>query len=177
MARKPNPNRPRYSAMIGEARRAKGWTQEDLARETNLEPTAIKKYEAGQRCPAFDVLYVICSVLGLDIYDVMDLDLRTGENLSNYHEYVDRPFNEFAKQIDKKISIASLADSGYTKGDISILYEGNNGKTYEGITTKTDFILKAAAIRQNLQEEYQKKFSAELSKLAINIAKGNTKTK
>lgn len=159
MARHPNPNRPRYSQLIGAARREKHWTQERLAAETGIEPAAIKKYEAGQRQPGFDVLYAICTVLDLDIYYVMDVDLRHGDSM-NYHEYVDKPFNKILSMLDDTVSVTSLSDSGYTDDHISILY---NDK--ERVTTKTELIRQATDIRMRLKNEYKVRLAEEINKL------------
>lgn len=162
MSRKLNPNRPRYAAMIGDARRAKGWTQAQLAENVGLEETTIRKYESGQRTPGFDELYNLCSVLNLDIYDVMDMDLKHNES-TNYIEYVDKPYKKILALLDDSISVANLADSGYTDNDIAVYYNDN-----ETITTKTELILQAAAIRKQLQVEYKTRLTEEINRLVKN---------
>lgn len=171
MPRKPNPNRPLYASMIADAREKAGLTQSELGVAVGKDTSSIKKYEGGKVPPPFDVLFDICSFLNLDIFEVMGLDLKQGGS-TGFHEYIDTPYNEFTSLLDKDINIAPLSDSGYTDNDISIVYND-----HEGFTTKTDFILKSAAIRKRLQSEYQKKLAKELTQLAISIAEGTAKNK
>ena len=171
MPRKPNPNRPHYASMIATAREKANLTQSELGAAIGKDKSSIKKYEGGKVPPPFDVLYDICSVLGLDVFEVMGLDLKLGGS-TGLNEFIDEPYQDFTSLLDKDIKIAPLSDSGYTDDSISILYDN-----HEGFTTKTDFILKSAAIRKRLQEEYQKKLSKELTQLAISIALGKQRKK
>lgn len=174
MARHPNPNRPRYSAMIGTARRAKGWTQNELAKITHLAPEAIKKYEAGQRMPDYETLYAICSVLDLNINDLVDYELQK-EGVSTYQYYIERPFKEFCQMVDDNIRISTVNsnDSGY---DIVIQYTDSNGKVHIAPATQQGIIEKSAKIKRKLQDQYRYKLQKELTKLAIAIATKNSKS-
>ena len=172
MPRKPNPNRPHYSVLIGEARRSKGWTQEELARKVNLELTTIKKYETGERTPAFDELYDVCSVLGIDVYDAMELDLKKGGS-TGYSKYVEKPFKEFCSMINSDIIINELDDWGYTDDDIEVVYQTEDD-IKSGYTSKIALILKAAAIKKRLQKKYHEDLSKELTDLMVNIAEGKS---
>ena len=175
MARHPNPNRPRYSAMIGTARRAKGWTQNELAKITHLAPEAIKKYEAGQRMPDYETLYTICSVLDLNINDLGDYELHIKDSVSTYQYYIERPFKEFCQMVDDNIRISTVNsnDSGY---DIVIQYTDSNGKVHIAPATQQGIIEKSAKIKRKLQDQYRYKLQKELTKLAIAIATKNSKS-
>ena len=181
MARHPNPNRPNYSKMIGAARRAKGWTQDDLAKATGLESTAIKKYEAGQRQPNHATLHKICSVLNINVYDVIDVrdvspQSKTG--LSRWHDYVEKPFEDFCKIVTSdNIRIYKVRSHMHTETDASITFVNPEGKTQTGTTSQMNIVEKASAIREHLESEYRVKLKEELTKLAINIATGKTKSK
>ena len=50
---------------LREHRKARGFTQTRLARESNLSLSALKQYEAGQRNPSADALDAIIAALGL----------------------------------------------------------------------------------------------------------------
>ena len=170
MPRKPNPNRPHYSVLIGEARRSKGWTQKELALKVHLELTTIKKYETGERTPEFDELYDVCSVLGIDVYDAMELDLRKGGS-PGFSKYIAKPFKDICSMIKPDIILNELSDCGYTDDDLEVILK-NGDDVKSGYTSKMALILKAAAIKKRLQKKYHEELSKELTVLLVNIAEG-----
>jgi transcriptional regulator with XRE-family HTH domain len=52
---------------IREARKAKGLSQEDLALESDIDPSYIGGVERGQRNPSFKKLCAIAKTLGRDV--------------------------------------------------------------------------------------------------------------
>lgn len=165
--RKPNPNRPRYASMIADARASKGLTQAELGKAVQKDVATIKKYEGGKLIPPFDTLYNICKVLGIDVYDVMDLDLRYGHS-TGYHQFVDEPFAEAEGLLSDDISIGNLSEMDIgTDDEIYIHYRDK-----EGYTSKMTFVLEVAAIKRRLKEKYYEELSKEVSQLAKDIAEG-----
>ena len=165
--RKPNPNRPRYASMIAEARAAKGWTQADLGAAIGKDAATIKKYEGGSRIPPFNVLYDICEVLGINVFDVMDLDLRCGDS-TGYHQFVDESFSEVESLISDVVYIRNLSEIGVGTDDlISIQFGGK-----EGYTSKMTFVLEVEAIKRRLKAKYDEELSKAVCRLAVDIAEG-----
>ncbi len=169
--RKPNPNRPRYASMIAEARTAKGWTQVQLGEAVGKDGATIKKYEGGSRIPPFDVLFDMCKVLGIDVFDVMDLDLRYGHS-TGYHQFVDEPFAEAEGLLGDDISIGNLSEMGIGTDDQIYIHYGDK----EGYTSKMTFVLEVASIKRRLKEKYYEELSKEVSQLAKDIAEGKGET-
>lgn len=50
---------------LGELRRARGWTQVDLAKKCGINYTTINKIESRQRKPTVQVLFLFCDVLNV----------------------------------------------------------------------------------------------------------------
>lgn len=50
---------------LGELRRARGWTQVDLAKKCGINYTTINKIESRQRKPTVSVLFLFCEVLNV----------------------------------------------------------------------------------------------------------------
>ena len=165
--RKPNPNRPHYASLIAEARTAKGWTQAQLGEAVGKDGATIKKYEGGSRIPPFDVLYDMCKVLDINVFDAMNLDLRHDYS-TGYHQYVDAPFEEIEGLLSEDISIGNLSALGVGTDDQIYIHYGNK----EGYTSKITFILEVAAIKRKLKEKYNEELSKEVSQLAKDIAEG-----
>ena|SRR2546426_8732549 len=60
---------------IEQARRRKGWTQEELALKAEFHVNTIGSYERNQRIPDFDELRRIAAVLSVDHFQIND-DIR-----------------------------------------------------------------------------------------------------
>jgi transcriptional regulator with XRE-family HTH domain len=58
-------------ATIAELRRAKGFTQKSLARQTRVGGAYIARIEAGNRKPTLDVLRAICAALDVDLWQLV----------------------------------------------------------------------------------------------------------
>ena len=56
-----------FKNMLKEARLAKGWTQADLAKKTNLTPAAISQFESGDREPNLDSLKKLSEELNVPL--------------------------------------------------------------------------------------------------------------
>ena len=168
--RKPNPNRPRYASLISNARAAKGWTQAQLGEAVGKDGTTIKQYEGGKRIPPFDVLYNMCMVLGIDVYDVMDTDLRQGGS-TGFREFIEEPFKDAIRLVtDENIDIIPLREMDIgTDDEVMVIYN----KTHTGHTSKTDFVLQVAAIKHRLLKKYNEELSKEVTALAYDIATKN----
>ena len=53
--------------MIKELRKAKGWTQEELARRSGVSRVSINRYENGERIPDLITARMIATALGCTI--------------------------------------------------------------------------------------------------------------
>ncbi len=56
---------------IQQARRAKSWTQEDLAHHANLDFSYINQLENGKRNPSLATIYKIATALGVSVKDLI----------------------------------------------------------------------------------------------------------
>ncbi len=56
---------------IQEARRVKGWTQEDLAHHAGLDFSYLNQLENGKRNPSLSTLYKIVTALGVPLKDLL----------------------------------------------------------------------------------------------------------
>lgn len=53
----------RFAANLKAARAERGWSQEQLSRETKLHTTAISKIEGGKRAPRFPTIVILAEAL------------------------------------------------------------------------------------------------------------------
>lgn len=63
---------------IAEARRAKGWSQQQLAERLDTTQQQIARYETGQRDPKADVILKISSVLNVTVSYLLGVDSDSG---------------------------------------------------------------------------------------------------
>lgn len=59
---------------IRKLRKAKGWTQEQLAKELNINRATLSKYENGQIEPSISMLRKICNTIDCNLTDIMPAD-------------------------------------------------------------------------------------------------------
>lgn len=59
---------------IRKLRKAKGWTQEQLAKELNINRATLSKYENGQIEPSISMLRKICNAIDCNLTDIMPAD-------------------------------------------------------------------------------------------------------
>lgn len=63
---------------IAEARRAKGWSQQQLAERLDTTQQQIARYETGQRDPKADVILKISSILNVTVSYLLGVDSDSG---------------------------------------------------------------------------------------------------
>ena len=56
---------------LQQARRGKGWTQEDLAHHAGLDFSYVNQLENGKRNPSLETLYKIATALGVPLKDLI----------------------------------------------------------------------------------------------------------
>ena len=64
---------------IAQAREDRGWSQEDLARHTGLQPSAISHFETGTRRPSFGNLLKLADALEISVDQLMGRATTTGK--------------------------------------------------------------------------------------------------
>ena len=171
--RKPNPNRPKYSAMIAEARSEKGWTQAELGVRIDKDWRTVKDYESGKRVPPFDVLYAICQILEIDLNTAVDSILKC--NKADFQEFINKPFSKAESLLDyKKITLASSSPdiNNALDNEITFLYNDKQGSI-----SKTEFIRKVCQLKHTLKQKYLEDLSKAVNNLAKDIAEGKSKDK
>jgi transcriptional regulator with XRE-family HTH domain len=55
----------RFAANVKALRAERGWSQEELSRQTGLHSTAISKMERGARAPRFSTVVALSEALGV----------------------------------------------------------------------------------------------------------------
>ncbi len=61
---------------IKQMRKEKGWTQKQLAENAGISEVTVRKYEAESISLELDALDKIAKVLGVSLYELIDLDLK-----------------------------------------------------------------------------------------------------
>lgn len=89
---------------IAEARRAKGWSQQQLAERLDTTQQQIARYETGQRDPKADVILKMSSVLGVTVSYLLGVDSDSG-----YFEAV--PARSYAIPIVGRIAAGSAREA------------------------------------------------------------------
>ncbi|XHR27498.1 MAG: helix-turn-helix domain-containing protein [Chthoniobacteraceae bacterium] len=56
-----------FKDRLRHAREARGFSQSDLAKRTNLQPAAISHFETGQRAPSFENLRKLADALSISV--------------------------------------------------------------------------------------------------------------
>ena len=169
--RKPNPNRPKFSAMIAEARIEKGWTQAELGVLIDKDWRTVKDYESGKRVPPFDVLYAICQILGTDLNTAVDSILKC--NKADFQEFINKQFSKAEALLnhDEIALISSSPDiNNALDNEITFIYNGKQGNI-----SKTEFIHKVCQLKHQLKQKYIEELSTAVNNLAKEIAEENIK--
>ena len=65
-------NKEEFGNRIREARKAKGYTLENLANAINRGFSAVAKYERGEVLPDAETISLICDELGISEYELFD---------------------------------------------------------------------------------------------------------
>lgn len=105
---------------IKTARKAKGWTQGELAKAINVTSMAISRYETGSRTPRFDVVQQLCVVLNkseAELYlGITEDELAQKVNQANAeHRQRVEDIRSSSKIEDVIHLLARLNDDGYNK--------------------------------------------------------------
>lgn len=67
-----SPVKPTPGERVARHRRAKGWTQEELARRAGLSVFSLSRIEQGRQRPALDVIETIAAAMGLSMPEFYD---------------------------------------------------------------------------------------------------------
>lgn len=107
---------------IKELRKARGWKQDDLARELQTSRQAVGNYETGFRSPDVETILRLCDILGCSAdYLLGHSDLPDPQLTSDEADLVQRYRDlsaEGREYVRHSIALASLAHSGKNR-DVS----------------------------------------------------------
>lgn len=77
---------------IAELRKAKGWTQRQLAEQLHVTDKAISKWETGQGCPDISLLGALSEIMEVNLENLLEGDIspneRDGGNMKRMKFYV-----------------------------------------------------------------------------------------
>lgn len=73
---------------LKEIRKAKGFTQKELAEKVGVDTSSISKYETGVAEPSYDVLMKLARVLGVSIDSFSDVEIETDDTEQEILEYL-----------------------------------------------------------------------------------------
>ena len=90
-----------FSERLRTARELKGFSQTDLAKKTDLQPSAISHFENNRRSPSFDNLKQLADVLGVTV----DYLLGRSEEPTTVNIDIQMLFRDFKQmsEADRKI--------------------------------------------------------------------------
>lgn len=74
-------NQKRIGAFIAECRRAKGWTQSDLAEKLRITDKAVSKWETGRSMPDLSLFLPLCTLLNITLNELFAGECIPEENL------------------------------------------------------------------------------------------------
>nr|WP_315021718.1 helix-turn-helix transcriptional regulator [uncultured Aminipila sp.] len=84
-------------------RKKKGWTQEELARESGMSKISIGHYERGDRCPTFDILKKITNALNVPINCFLNDNEYTQMGSKNSIPYTGDGLLSYLKYLNYKL--------------------------------------------------------------------------
>ena len=121
--------RKQIGQKIRDLRKARGWTQENLAEKTGLHPTYIGGIERGDRNPTVDSLYKISESFGISIASLLTLKKHELEEIFNApaDDIMLAILKGFRAQVDVKGKLAELYLSKY----LDFLKENKEIEDYE----------------------------------------------
>ena len=99
-----------FGQRLRRARKAKGWTQERVARELRVDRTTYCKYETGKVEPPITLCFHLCVVLGLtpnalmgweEAPPVMEKEAQAALQEKWPEDFIDDPDWDFAEAIKK----------------------------------------------------------------------------
>lgn len=74
-------NQVRIGAFISERRKAKGWTQSQLAEKMGITDKAVSKWETGRSMPDLSLFVPLCTLLGITLNELFAGECIAEENL------------------------------------------------------------------------------------------------
>lgn len=74
-------NQIRIGAFISECRKAKGWTQSQLAEKLGITDKAVSKWETGRSMPDLSLFMPLCTLLGITLHELFAGKYIAEENL------------------------------------------------------------------------------------------------
>jgi len=119
---------PKIGKEIAKIRKAKGFTQDELAEKCNINVRTIQRIESGDVTPRAYTIKVISTILEFDFFELNGVDIKTDSNpnlfwLSNIYWIVKDLFNLKTNTM-KKVSILSIIFFSVCFGLFSILSDG-----------------------------------------------------
>lgn len=103
-------NQIRIGAFISECRKAKGWTQSQLAEKLGITDKAVSKWETGITVPDLEVLLKISKLYNISINDILEPKIQP-QRISDFEQISTIPENELReilRQFDKKFLVMAL---------------------------------------------------------------------
>lgn len=123
-----------FGSRMAECRRAKDWTQEELANRIGVTPQALSQYEKGTRYPDISMLSDICRILDVSSDYLLGIDMKAA--LENNNEKIQNKIWNNLREGLSPLELVFGKDivpaffSGEYVGQISYLREQ---LSYEGI--------------------------------------------
>jgi len=119
----------RIGKKIRDLRKARGWTQEELAERSGLHPTYIGGIERGERNATIGSFYKISSAFGISLANILKLESHDLEKLFNApsDDILLAIFSGFRAQVDVKGKLAELYLAKYLEN----LKQSNKIEDYE----------------------------------------------
>ncbi len=99
-----------FGKEVKRKRKAKGWTQEQLAQLVDLTPRSIMYIEKRSQHTSLDVFYRIATVLDISVDEFFYPDKHNGENERRKH--IDRMLNSMS---ERELTIMEAAAEGIVK--------------------------------------------------------------
>lgn len=149
-------DRPEYSRLIIELRKKAHMTQEQLADESGVPVTVIKKIELGIYMPPYSTIVKIANVLGGNPYEIMGSNFRN-DGTTGYSEYVDKDLKKVKKLFPAEYEVTAGISGASTADDLMIVYEDNN-QLVSSAYSKSQLVIDIIKI----QDELKKKYDQEL---------------
>ena len=102
-------------ARIAALRRAKGWSQSELARRLQVSPSTVGMYEQGRREPAAEVLVAISELFGVTV-DYLLTGRLTAEGCNFAQKALDTALEE------TELRLAKRKDSPLSRQELAVLF-------------------------------------------------------
>ena len=100
---------------IAVLRRAKGWSQSELARRLQVSPSAVGMYEQGRREPAAEVLVALSEQLGVTVDYLL-----TGKMTEESSESAEKAFETMLQEAQARL--AKRKTSPLSRQELAVLF-------------------------------------------------------